>query len=376
LHIYITVLTFIFLNPKQCISPPLFNLPKVDRLLIQLSSILVLLFLFSTLLSAQLVEPMTCGTEDDNLPHVPTNTGCDLAYNYTTYPLIYIPVNFHFFVEDDCTGLTAAGKPADRLNQEEVFATAERILRNANNYNESISNNLQWNQAEWDAPVTAAQKVPFRYITNEVIIHCKTTSMTGASGNFWRDESLYPNAINAINAGVSNLSADGFGTFSGRWIEIENYTGQLTAHEIGHDLRLQHTHSLFEVCDDTPNFSWMYDYDNDGDYDQNAKGNPCWDSQPFLRLLVGWPVSINYNLCDIDGTVIINPSPCCELRNRDNNTMTHSLAATDADRGAMTPCQVNTMLNTILFEKCDLIGAMAPDCPPSSAVIGVLVRQD
>jgi hypothetical protein len=137
----------------------------------------VALFLLVTMsfhgsLSAQ-IEYTTCGVSEMPEPdNSPDPFACDFSfYDLGSCGLIYISVNFHFFVEDDCSGNVGAG-PGLSLTQEDAFQEAQNILRRANNYNEQIGQNSQWNQAFWNAPVTTPQCVPIRYITNEIFIHC------------------------------------------------------------------------------------------------------------------------------------------------------------------------------------------------------------
>jgi hypothetical protein len=130
------------------------------------------ILLFSVAALAQTETTMSCGIIDagDADPDNPNyDFYCPSQYIIESCGLIYISVNVHFFVTDDCQGTTAASRAQDRKEQEDTYLEAEKLINRANRYNEGISDNLQWNQAVHGATVTTApQCVPFRYVLEAV----------------------------------------------------------------------------------------------------------------------------------------------------------------------------------------------------------------
>lgn len=148
--------------------------------------------------------------------------------------------------------------------------------------------------------------------------------------------------------------------------------GQNFHHEVGHTGTLNHTNRINEQCADTPEIDWTYDYNEDGSVDATSYLNPCFDSQPMQNIN-----GTTFNMCNPDGQTVLTASPCCEIENRDNNTMVSgALAAQDPNRAAMTPCQVDRIITNYIDTKCDMLAAVDPPCPPASAYIGILPATD
>jgi hypothetical protein len=334
------------------------------------------ILLFSVAALAQTETTMSCGIIDagDADPDNPNyDFYCPSQYIIESCGLIYISVNVHFFVTDDCQGTTAAKRVQDRKEQEDTYLEAEKLINRANRYNEGISDNLQWNQAVNGATVTTVpQCVPFRYVLEGVYIHCESENRTlydNSENSAWRNKTTYPDAV---NVGIANVSGgpNGYAAYSGRYTVVENFMGGLFTHEFGHVLRLVHTFEFQENCDDTPSIDWWtYDRDNNGTIDY--QGQTCWSTSNFLDL--DGNGSAETDARTPNGSTIINTHPCC---GRDdlisNNVMHYSVAATERSRAAMTPCQMSRALNTLFDEKCDLVRSVMPPCPPVSAFIGIV----
>ncbi|MBC6996242.1 hypothetical protein QWY85_19500 [Neolewinella lacunae] len=163
--------------------------------------------------------------------------------------------------------------------------------------------------------------------------------------------------------GPDNGFARGLGSTT---LVNENFSAQLLIHELGHGLVLQHTFDGTpqnnDDCDDTPFISWTYDRNGDGSID--ASGNRCWNLSNVD--------TSGINLCQPNGTTVVNSHPCCEQRYQNNNMMTYASYASDPNVSAFTPCQMGKMLDNLLNDKCDLIDEINPGCPPASAHIGLL----
>jgi len=96
---------------------------------------------------------------------------------------VYINVNFHFFLDDNCEGnLAAAGYVNENLEAANAFNLAENLIIKANNAFENMGENSQWNQAVNNATETDAQCIPIRYVINGIYVHCDLNAQTTALG--------------------------------------------------------------------------------------------------------------------------------------------------------------------------------------------------
>jgi hypothetical protein len=291
-------------------------------------------------------------------------------------------VNVHYFVDDDCEGKTAAKISWQQYDQWDAFYRADHLIKNANTYLEDISYNPQWNQLELNATVTDTQCVMIRLVLDEVYIHCNTSAkmvqwnrVTETENNFFRNrDNSYAEGLNIFITEVTNGSADdavnGFAPFGGEYSVVENFGSKLLAHEIGHNLRLLHTFEGWlpsnDGCLDTPETAWVYDRNNDGVAD--LTGAYCFNTYNTF--------DFDPQFCEPGGVNAINVHPCCEDEHQDNNVMTYSVHSEKGYLAAMTPCQVDKMLDNLLTRKCDYIAAINPICPPVSAFIGVPANEE
>ncbi|MBC6995917.1 hypothetical protein QWY85_17120 [Neolewinella lacunae] len=110
---------------------------------------------------------------------------CSFTENYINSGCLttYIRVNLHFFVDSDCTGVTAAAATNNQLEQQLAFQRADQYITTTNAFLANMSENPQWNQAEWGAPVTPGQCVMLRLVLNDVYIHCESRNLTVGDGN-------------------------------------------------------------------------------------------------------------------------------------------------------------------------------------------------
>ncbi len=277
---------------------------------------------------------------------------------------VYINVNVHFFLDDNCQGnIATAPGVTGNLNPTNAFEIAEQMINDANAFFEGMSSNsqnlnYQWNTQAHGATATEAQCIPIRYVLSGTRIHCKSSSQD-ISG-VGEVSSLFANGGSEINVFVGNIpgTANGFSNFNVNWLVSENFGPAVFNHEIGHALNLNHTFSDGgDGCDDTWDYNWSWDSDCNGT--SNASGTNCWSSE----------VNINgLNACNLENFCVAHP--CCEWSAQNNNLMAYSAWAGNPDYSALTPCQITTMLTNLAEYKCDFIEVGG--CPPPSAFVGTV----
>lgn len=336
---------------------------------------LLVLFLCWASLGAQ-APPHVCGTiespEKEIVPAQYKNgTSCydDVSFIINDCSEVWVRTNLHFFVSDECTGLTG-GRPGKRLDQKDVFQKAQEYIDEVNFYLGRIGSNIQRNQAVWGATVTEPQCVPVRFHLDEVYIHCNSARQNSITKDSdiasYIADPLYENDYNIFVSDVvipTIPDASGFTKFNSKWAVVESFGEQNLVHEFGHSMDLRHTHrntSNNDGCDDTPWYEWQYDVNGNGTIDFNEIRRTCWSTS-----------SSSNGDCSIQ-----NPHPCCSETYVNNNVMTYSAPAQSPYVAAMTPCQVNIMMETLLFDYCEMVEVVDPICPPASAHIGLLPTVD
>ncbi len=96
-------------------------------------------------------------------PVVPMDYCFDISTVQDDCIPVYVRVNFHFFLDDDCQGeLAAADYVTEDLLPQNAFSLAEELVDEANTYFETMSANLlslnyQWHSAHHGAVVTTSQ---------------------------------------------------------------------------------------------------------------------------------------------------------------------------------------------------------------------------
>jgi hypothetical protein len=283
---------------------------------------------------------------------------------------IYINVNVHFFLDDNCQGNLAfgAGQGGNlNLSPQNAFDLGEEIVNTANNFITDIADNQQWNQEYNGATFSEPQCMPVQYVLNGTYIHCNTDFQNNDN----QLASTYAvNEGNEINIFVSNIDFPGIGTgpngFATNNIYLENFNGGLFNHEMGHVFSLQHTFNGHDNCDDLWNDSWKWDNNCDGIYD--LYGKSCWSTDNTADN-PATPQTDNSNACDPN--IFCHVHPCCEWGEQNNNIMTYSAWAGNGDYAAFTSCQVLEMLKLIADKKCGFIEDIG-GCPPPKAFIGTV----
>ena len=272
----------------------------------------------------------------------------------------------HFFLDDNCEGaLSFENNPGgDEFSPENAFTLADELIDNANNFNEVINQNMQkqWHQAEHGALVTDFQCIPTRYVLCGVQIHCDTDAQDIIT-SFSELNGYTINNTSEINIFVTNItsgSGAGFTWLRADRVAIENFSGQLLNHEIGHCLNLKHPHRTNgDDCSDTWALAWEWDLDGDGATDQ--AGRTCWNNSPGYE---------GQDACDTN--LFSEEHPCCPWINQNNNVMTYSAWANNSTYAAMTPCQINRTVSHINAAKCDFLAEPIENCPPVKAFVGTV----
>ena len=277
---------------------------------------------------------------------------------------VYINVNVHFFLNDNCEGnMATAPGVSGNLNPLNAFKLSEDYINNANAFYETMSNNnlglnYQWNAVANGADSTVAQCIPFRYVLKGVRIHCNSNAQS-TNTIFTKFNNFFINSDSEINIFFSNVngSANGFSHYNYFGVVVELFHYNLLHHEIAHALDVVHPFEMDEECDDTWGYSWTWDKNCDGIID--LRNNNCWNDQPIVD---GKDACLEF----------CTPHPCCDESIQSNNIMAYSAWAENPELAALTPCQIRTMLNNLATKKCEYI--QVGGCPPPSAFIGTIPR--
>ncbi len=358
-------------------------------------TVLLSILIISTLIqiiNAQ--EGLTsCGTPETQPASIPESekhhcfTVDDIQSNCTK---LWLKINIHFFVEDNCEGSIFPGG-VQYIPIEEAYKTAEDMINRANI--ELAENYKQWNQVEWgimnDKP---AQCVPFRYALSGVYIHCNTAGMntggTTANLNNFFQPTFGVNTDTEFNAYfVLHPSASGAANdIPGNAFSTSNFSTSVFNHEMGHVLRLRHSWVDDDV-DDTPLIHFMYDYNCDGDlndmFPSPGVGFEIQRRQCFFYFLDDPDRSIDY---DGDGTIDFDDYcnipdtscaryPCCNWIFINNNIMAYS--SYNECCAAYTEGQITRILENLSTDTyCNYIESISADiCPPPISNIHILPNE-
>lgn len=353
-----------------------YNFSTLDRLS-KTTLYVLFLFLQSGYTNAQTVE---CGTSFiDPLKEVLaensfcfSSEGYQGIYNYCK--LVYINVNVHLFVEDDCCGKT---RIVDK-NQLESYAFVEDFIKECNG-------RLANNQDQWHSNLPAAC-VPIRYVLKGVYMHCNgdIDFYDYANGPYFRNSNSEINIFIQSCGTNSGVASPGVSPYT----SIALISAGNLNHEFGHLFGLNHAHEYNDlagiICpDDTDPHRINWDANGNGvfqDYILNINGQNkmvreknyfCWTYIGNWPITEGQEADKNYNSvhdCDEATTpgAPTEASPCCNWDNINNNVMAYNNY-----QNAFTECQSLTMLHRIQHSSvlCNYVSATDPVCPPASAFI-------
>ncbi|MBN8683636.1 MAG: hypothetical protein J0L99_13390 [Chitinophagales bacterium] len=315
---------------------------------------------------------------DPNKPEESDNANCfdplDFHKIYDECKPVYININVHMFVEDDCCGETRIVNSG----QAESYRKIEQFI---NECNERLINN----QEQWHSGLPPAC-VPIRYVLKGVYLHCKSD----IDYFDYENASYYENANTEINVffqpvGPYSGIADIYAPYT---VGMANTAHGTFNHEFGHVFGLWHAHEYNDLAgapcaDDTDPHRVNWDANGNGvlqDYNVVVNGVSkivrennyfCWTYIGDWPLGYGQEADKNYNgIHDCDESAEpgapTDNSPCCDWGNLNNNVMAYNNYNT-----AFTACQSLTMLNKIQTTPalCAYVNSVDPQCPPPSAFI-------
>lgn len=279
---------------------------------------------------------------------------------------IYLRVNIHFFVPDNCEGQaffadkTEIGQPDEYINQATAYSKAETLINNANT---ALANNpIQWQTN------TGGHCIPFRYVLNGVYMHCSTVGQTQGANFRSALEPFRQNPTSEINIFVSDYAGGVSGegnAFGGTYLVIDHLEKGLLNHEMGHLLDLPHTFGFGgsdpDGFSDTPNLSFYWDMNCDG-IEEYRFG--CYSYISPNAQAPGdqdWGDDNKNGINDCNEAPCPN-SPCCSWDWIDNNIMGYSKF-----KDAYTNQQLMHILEHMSLAKCDFITIGGP--PPPNAFI-------
>lgn len=281
---------------------------------------------------------------------------------------IYLDVNVHWFLDDDC-GDSYNLKDV-KLKRDEAFLYSYNIIQDANDMWVNMADNKYYQSDV--APVASTPVcIPIQYVLRDVIVHCDKAAQKTNVG-FRKFNKHVRNGDEFMNVFISNVStASGFAGGQGHMMVVENVNAPLFNHEMGHNFSLMHAYinersnaQTKNGCMDVylpPSIKW--DGDNDGKIDSNKPKGNCWNTN------AGGDKNGNDVGDWCEGIYKDNPHPCCSWNGQDNNLMMSSAWANNPDYAAVTPCQVEAMMHHINEKKLKFVSQVG-GCPPPSALIG------
>ncbi|NNK89593.1 MAG: T9SS type A sorting domain-containing protein [Saprospiraceae bacterium] len=289
---------------------------------------------------------------------------------------VYIRVNVTFFLDDDCRGELAMdnGQTID-ASPENAFKIAEDLINSANAFYETVNDNgnTNWGNEYFLEPPEPAlfQCIPIRYVLSGVSIQCDS-EWQSLNSYYNEYEDYLKNETTELNLFITHLDfnpgdedkngPDGFAEKNASLFVIEDLSPGLFNHETGHLFSLNHPFSIGTYdCPDVWNTSFLWENcDGDNEYIPS-----CWDDQPGPD-----PSNDEISYCDPEYQDC--PHPCCEWENQTNNLMAYSSWGCNPEYSALTPCQVEMMLERINSEFCDFIEESDCNAGPPRANIGLV----
>ncbi|HRG41335.1 MAG TPA: hypothetical protein PLC27_08035 [Saprospiraceae bacterium] len=315
----------------------------------------ILTILFAvTLMNFVNSQEMSCGVTAPMQQDADRAAPCfdveELLANCENGTKIYMRVNLHFFTNDNCEG----NIQQTDIKQEDIFLKADEFIEEANKA-------LENNQKQWIVGTTIPCN-PLRYMLAGVYIHCRSNAIGG-----FDVEKLYNeygiNKSTEINYFVADFPGSYNGIGYGTYGSIDGLGIGLINHELGHTFTLDHSWYNELGITDTPNLTYDWDVNCDGDTNDAEDKNDaqCWS------FIDGGKTDLNNNgKYDCAEVFPCTPHPCCDWSNINNNVMAYN-----AYQSAYTPQQINKLLNHIANNstKCNMIEVIG-ECAPSKALAG------
>ncbi len=284
---------------------------------------------------------------------------------------VWVRVNIHFFLDDDCEGNLAMGS-CDSCNTapENAAALAEELIQRANAFADSMSDNHPFpNELTYTGTIQPYTPpcFPVRFLLKGVHIHCNSDLQEISGGNL---EHLWVNPESEINIIITDIANSPFGnptgyaSYYGDYIvsEATDWAGpSVLLHEMAHIAGVRHPWDEYGSTNlsDTWNPNWAWDHDcNPATFP--IVDEACWSNEPSYN---------GESACD---DIFCTDHPCCGWSMQTTNIMAYSGWAANAAYATISPGQVGVMLQNLSTILCNKIEHIGNDCPPPSAVVTAL----
>lgn len=280
---------------------------------------------------------------------------------------VWVRVNIHFFLDDDCAGNLAMG-PCDgcNLDASNAAALAEDLIRRTNAFagdmsdNHPFPNELTYTGTSdpYDPPC-----FPIRFLLKGVHIHCKSDLQQISGGNL---KHLWVNPESEINIMITDIANSPFGNPTGYTSYFSDYMvseaidwagPSVLLHEMCHISGVRHPwdESGSANLSDTWNPVWEWDHDCNPETFP-ITDEACWNNEPM------------YNGESACGGNFCVDHPCCGWSMQTTNIMAYSGWAANGQYATISPGQVGVMLQNLSTLLCNKIVVNDSPCPPPSAV--------
>ncbi len=284
---------------------------------------------------------------------------------------IWINVTMHFISNGDCSeGVQWQWEDSDgydaTIDADEAIDRAQNMFDDANALLEGMDESVNWGMDCWPTEggetYTEPLCMPLRFRFAGVEFHCnEELSDSSSTGIFLSNSDEHVHITFSEYAGSGN----GVANPANNTCMIENFSGDLLTHEILHLFDIHHTSAGHaNGCDDLPIFPEDMTWDNPYN-SQTEDIDNCYLGEPtYYNDETGETI----DLCD---PAIFNHDihPCCDSCNYSNNTMSYSGFNNIPGVATLSPCQINTVLNSLCEDNCELIHTVIPEngCPPATA---------
>lgn len=276
---------------------------------------------------------------------------------------LWIKVNIHLYVNDQCEGKLAmsSGVTYD-TNLENAYSIAEDIINKSNLFAENISDNKPFQNESIKLP-PVAQCYPMRFLLKDVHVHCDNQRLTDKHN--WNNQVVNQNdEINVFVTKITN-GPNGWTNFKGDYLVSNGLTGAIIPHEVLHIGNVHHTWEEYGIYQLEDTWQNNVDWDHDCNPDTpNFKGAiNCWSTADSSKCpMISCPLNIKH--------------PCCDWGHQTSNLMSGSAWAENGTYATVTHDQIERALTTFNQLFCQKIAAIDPECPPSSSVIGILPAEN
>ena len=316
---------------------------------------------------------------DEPINNTNTDDCLDVQNIIENCEIVWLRVNVHFFLDDNCEGEIAMGDkqwcldnnppylPGCDFTAENAHNLAESLINRANEFAENMSDNLPWGNEMIKIglqPEDAEEQcMPIRFLLDGVYLHCNSN----AQHIFSTLPEFYENTSSEINIMITNIKPTGgqnpvgLAQYGGNGFTIGGlswFAPSTLIHEFAHNCFVKHPWEEEPELSDTWNPRWNWDHDCNPNT-ANISANSCWEPVSSYQ---GNPACSPDNFYCTD-------HPCCEWENQTTNIMAYSGWATNGDYSTMSTQQLTTMLNYINQKFCSKVVIVDPICPPPSANI-------